>query len=200
MHRLQAPAHKAGGPASPSLPMTLLTSSGRLSFPAPPEDRARVAEPPGSWEVRPAGNAENGVHDLAREAAVRCLQDARSTLGDRVIDLLADALSISTDLRVPLPAGAEHSALEALHSARSALQGVDFCTRLDFSAVADGPGFKSVLQQLPVSPQRLDRPTRERIDARMGQRFDEAAQCGRSPVTQATAVLWLRNELFILTC
>ncbi len=84
-------------------------------------------------------------------------------------------------------------------SARTALRGVDFCTRLTHSASAGGPGFRRVALGLGLDPGDIDAATRRSIDFRMAYRFDSAAEAGQSPVPLSKAEEWLQNELLLLT-
>jgi hypothetical protein len=170
------------GPVSPAFP-------GAVTPFTPP---SRVAEPDAAWDIPPPHGASdpplaNGRHP------------ARPPFSDRLIDAADRTLELLNDPTRPQPPDAAQRTQQALREAALALSGVDFLTQLEFSAAHQGPGFKAVAQGLVLSPHALDPATRAQIDARMDQRFAEAAAKGGAPVDRHTAAQWLHNELFILT-
>ncbi len=178
-------------------PMTLFHLRGPVSpaFPGAvtPFTPSRVAEPDPPWDLPPPKGvadspAANGQHTT----------DPR--FSDRLIEAAERVLDLPTDPRSPQPPEAAQRTQQALHEAALALDGVDYLTQLAFSAVHRGPGFRAAAQALGLSPHAVDPATRAQIDARMGQRFAQAAAAGSAPVDRHTAAQWLHHELFILTC
>lgn len=99
----------------------------------------------------------------------------------------------------PLASRLVSQALDIAKTGQQALSGVDFLTLLDHSAVAGGMGFKAALSPLPIDPASLDGATRAAIDARIKEKFEQAAARGESPVLAATAQAWIKAELLLLT-
>jgi hypothetical protein len=165
--------------------MTLFHLLGRFNpafaGAAPPLTSSRVAESDARWDLSPPNGAS---HPLAANDP----HPAHARFSERLMDAAQHALEPST---------ASQQTQQALQEAALALAGVDYLTQLEFSAVHQGSGFKAVVQgrSLPA----LDPPTRAQIDARMGQRFAEAAANGNAPVDRRTAAQWLHHELFVLT-
>lgn len=95
----------------------------------------------------------------------------------------------------PLPAGLVLQAIAMAEAAEQALHGVDFMTQLQFSAATHGAEFVDACRAAGLSPQAVSTPQRAAIDARMQQRFAEAAQQKQIPVAPDTARQWLRAEL-----
>lgn len=89
-------------------------------------------------------------------------------------------------------------AIAMADASRQALEGVDFMTRLMFSAATQSAGFMGVCQALGVSPETVGAPQRAAIDACMQERFAQAAQQGQMPVAPALAQQWLQAELMAL--
>ncbi len=136
--------------------------------------------------------------DASSEPPADPLEGARRTAGDRVVDVASRLLGQPTDLtQAP---GAQSALLMAVDVAAQALAGVDFLTRLEFSAVHPGARFKACAQELNIPVDGLSQDQRERIDSLMQERFAEAAASGNSPVDPHLAKQWLHHELFRLTC
>ncbi|KAB0614664.1 BspR family type III secretion system anti-sigma factor [Castellaniella defragrans] len=95
----------------------------------------------------------------------------------------------------PLSSRTVMQALDMARTASQALSGVDFVTRLDCSASAQGTGFKAACQALGLDPSGLDPQRRQDIDQAMQLRFEQAAAQGRSPVAPEAAQAWLRELL-----
>jgi hypothetical protein len=91
----------------------------------------------------------------------------------------------------PLAARKIARAVAMAETARQALDGVDFATRLACMASAQGAVFRRVCAQLGVDMRALDTVRRARIDCAMRKRFDEAAVTDSSPVSIQTAETWL---------
>ncbi len=170
------------GPVGPAFPSVVT-----------PFTPSRVAEPDPPWGLPPPKGvadapAANGRHTITPQ------------FSDRLIDAAQRVLDLPTDPLSPQPPEAAQRTQQALHEAALALDGVDYLTQLTLSAVHRGPGFRAAAQALGLSPHALDPATRAQIDARMGQRFAQAAAAGSAPVDHRTAAQWLHHELFILTC
>lgn len=95
----------------------------------------------------------------------------------------------------PLPASLVLQAIAMAEASEQALQGVDFMTQLQFSAATHGAEFVDACRAAGLSPQAVSAPQRAAIDARMQQRFADAAQQKQIPVAPDTARQWLRAEL-----
>lgn len=95
----------------------------------------------------------------------------------------------------PLEARLVLQAIAMAETSQQAMQGVDFMTQLQFSAAAHAVEFLAACRAAGVEPKALDAHQRTVIDARMQQRFAEAARQKRSPVAAETAREWLQAEL-----
>ncbi len=151
----------------------------------------RTSEPDPSWTDASSEPPQD-------PAQADPLEKARRTAGDRVVDVASRLLGQPTDLtQAP---GAQSALLMAVDVAAQALAGVDFLTRLEFSAVHPGARFKACAQELNIPVDGLSQDQRERIDSLMQERFAEAAASGNSPVDPHLAKQWLHHALFRLTC
>lgn len=95
----------------------------------------------------------------------------------------------------PLEARLVLQAIAMAEASRQAMQGVDFMTQLQFSAATQTAEFVAACRAAGLEPQAVGAPQRAAIDARMQQRFDEAARQMQIPVAPETARQWLREEL-----
>ncbi len=163
--------------------MSLFHLRSRVGPAVPLLTPSRVAEPDTPWDIPPP-------HGPTDPPAVNGQRQAYPRYSQRLIDAADRTLE---------PADAAQRTQQALREAARALSGVDYLTQLAFSAVHQGAGFKEVAQGLGRSPHGLDPATRAQIDARMDQRFAQAAAKGEAPVDRHTAAQWLHHELFILT-
>ncbi|MFC4297799.1 hypothetical protein ACFO0J_07065 [Castellaniella hirudinis] len=115
--------------------------------------------------------------------------------GPGIAQAVARELGLEPSPGKPLSARTVAQALDMAQTSSQALSGVDFVTRLDCSASAQGAGFKAACQTLGLDPSNLDPQRCQDIDQAMQQRFDQAAAQGRSPVAPETAQDWLRALL-----
>lgn len=95
----------------------------------------------------------------------------------------------------PLSSRTVMQAIDMAQTSRQTLQGVDFLTQLTMSAVGQSSGFNEACRASGVPATAVTAQQRESIDAAMQQRFEAAAQEGRSPVALQVAREWLREEL-----
>ena len=75
------------------------------------------------------------------------------------------------------------------------MSGVDFFTRLQFSAVADGAEFRRVCASLGRDTNSISVTERQRIDAQLDRSFEQARMQGTSPVGYDSAESWLLQAL-----
>lgn len=87
------------------------------------------------------------------------------------------------------------AAVDMADTAKQALSGVDFVSRLRTSAVADTPIFRQACHDSKLEPSTISPAQRESLDKAMLARFEHAASVGESPVSLATAGQWLRDLL-----
>lgn len=78
-------------------------------------------------------------------------------------------------------------------------EGVDFFTRLGFSAQHGGPAFKAVLLEMGRSPDALSPAVRKALDAHMEREFKQAGSRGSQPIDSATATDMMIKGLHVLT-
>ena len=95
----------------------------------------------------------------------------------------------------PLASRLIDPALAIARRTQSVLAGIDFMTRMAYSAQLSGRCFLAACRELDLDPARLDGPTRQRIDAAMAQRFAAAVDLPGNEVPQETAVKWLTDLL-----
>jgi hypothetical protein len=122
-----------------------------------------------------------------------------AAFGESMAQAIARELALQPAPERPILASDVHRAVELGETSRHALAGVDFGTRLRLGAVVDGPEFHRIAQDLGVNSSRLTPQVRQAIDARMGDRFEQARLAGQSPVPVAKAEKWLRIDLLPLT-
>lgn len=85
-----------------------------------------------------------------------------------------------------LPPADREAAQEAEFAIRTALDGVDFVTRLHLSATLQGLGFVSCCRRCGIDPQGLSAQRRRQIDEQMGSHFRRMADRGGT-LAQAAA-------------
>lgn len=118
-----------------------------------------------------------------------------NTYGKGIASAVADQLGLHAAPGKPLSARTVALAVDMAETSRQALGGVDFVTRLSYSASAESAGFLAACRDTGIDPAGLDPARRQALDAAMQARFDAAAAQGRSPVEAATAQTWLRELL-----
>lgn len=95
----------------------------------------------------------------------------------------------------PLSSRVVDTALDMASSSQNSLSGVDFLTKLHFSASSVGAEFQRVCQHLGLDPAQLQGPQAQQIDHRMSNLFTDAANNGQSPVSYEQAAQWLEQVL-----
>ncbi|AVO50579.1 hypothetical protein C6568_16060 [Melaminivora suipulveris] len=95
----------------------------------------------------------------------------------------------------PLSGRTVLQAIDMAQTSRTALQGVDFLTRLQVSAARGSEAFMSACRELGLEPQSVSTQQRQQIDERMLVRFESAQAGNSSPVAEALAREWLAQEL-----
>lgn len=86
-------------------------------------------------------------------------------------------------------------AIDMAQTSQTAMQGVDFLTRLNVSAVHGSAAFIEACRHAGIAPETVGQEQRALLDARMGQRFEAAQDQRQGPVLEAVAGGWLRQEL-----
>lgn len=94
----------------------------------------------------------------------------------------------------PLASRTVSEAIDMAKTGAQAISGVDFFTRLQFSATTGGTEFQRVRQEMGLSS-KLDMNDLKMVDSRLDQEFAKAQENGTSPVTYQTAESWLRDAL-----
>lgn len=95
----------------------------------------------------------------------------------------------------PLPSRLVEPALAIARRTHSVIAGLDFMSRLAFSAQLSGRSFLAACRQQGIDPQQLDAVTRQQLDAAMAQRFAAAVDLPGGEVPQDTATKWLLDLL-----
>lgn len=139
-------------------------------------------------EVAPSGHASQGVGTVA--VFLDTLSNAFSPGIRTAVERELDLQPVSAQ---PLPSRQVLAAIEMAETSRQALVGVDFLTRLQFSASQGGLEFRRTCSLLGVRAGQLRAQERCRIDTAMARHFDVAAEEGRFPVSHAAAREWLEQ-------
>ena len=126
------------------------------------------------------------------------VQSLAQSVGGGLSSAVARELGLDPGPGQALSSRAITQALDMAETGRQALSGVDFLTRLEHSASAQGPGFQAAIASLGIDASAVTPQQRQQLDERMQGRFDAAAAQGQSPVSSATAATWLRAELAAL--
>ena len=95
----------------------------------------------------------------------------------------------------PLPSRLVEPALAIARRTHSVLAGLDFMSRLAFSAQHSGRSFLAACARQGIDPGQLDAAARQRIDAAMAQRFAAAVDLPGGEVPQEVAARWLQELL-----
>ncbi|MGB3068129.1 MAG: hypothetical protein WBC18_06265 [Ottowia sp.] len=95
----------------------------------------------------------------------------------------------------PLSSRAVTQAIDMAKTGQQALAGVDFFTRLQFSAVQGGPEFKRVCAEEGHAAGKLSQADLQHLDHLLDQHFQQATSNGASPVTYHEAERWLKEAL-----
>lgn len=141
--------------------------------------------------MRPAGTASDAGVDtsgifigLLAQAYPRGVQEA-----------VVRELELTPQPGQPLPARLVRQAIAMAEASVQALQGVDFMTQMQFSAAVPGAEFASACRASGLAPEAVSTPQRAAIDARMQQRFADAALQRQIPMAPETARQWLQEEV-----
>ncbi|SFQ13187.1 hypothetical protein SAMN05216567_111148 [Variovorax sp. OK605] len=134
-----------------------------------------------AW-VRPQGGADT------TSAFVAALGQSFS---GGITQAVARELDLAPAAGVPLASRTVSLAIDMARTGRQAMDGVDFLTRLDFSAANRGAGFEAACRNAGMQPSGLGAAQRTHIDAALDSRFAGAAEAGQSPVSAGTAAGWL---------
>lgn len=95
----------------------------------------------------------------------------------------------------PLPSRTVTQAIDMAKTGQQALAGVDFFTRLQFSAAKGGSEFKRVCAEEGLAAGKLSKADLERLDHQLDQQFQQALSSGAVPVTYDNAERWLKEAL-----
>ena len=149
-----------------------------------------------SWKVEVSGN---GHFAAPSEYPVDTTAVFIATLGQvfspGIQEAVVHELGLAPRPGEPLASRLVLRAIAMAENSRQALEGVDFMTRLMFSAATNSEGFISACRASGLSPEALDARQRAAIDAGMLQRFAQAQQQGQSPVAPGQAQQWLQAAL-----
>lgn len=166
-------------------------------------DAVRITLDGAHWQVQGVGTMPQSRREVAWVSPDAAQSDTTSAfvqaLGQSFSAGISAAVARQLDLQ-PAPGQALASrtvklALDMAQTSRQALTGVDFLTRLQFSAAADGPEFRRVCESLALDAGALTAAERERIDAQLDERFAQAQASGASAVESDMAEQWLRQAL-----
>lgn len=94
----------------------------------------------------------------------------------------------------PLASRTVTEAIDMASTGAQAISGVDFFTRLQFSASTGGAEFQRIRQEMGLASE-LDMNDLKMVDHRLDQEFAKAQESGASPVTYLTAESWLKEAL-----
>lgn len=115
--------------------------------------------------------------------------------GPAIVDEVSRQLGLLPAPGKPLSSRTVVAAIDMADTAKHALSGIDFVSRLRTSAAADTPIFQQACRDSQLDPSAISPDQRESLDKAMHARFEHAASVGESPVSLATAGQWLRELL-----
>jgi len=115
--------------------------------------------------------------------------------GQGVASAVARQLELTPAPGKPLSSRSVVRAIDMAKTAKDALSGVDFISRLSCSAVGNSPIFQQACKDSKLDPATISANQRKALDQSMSARFEEAAANGESPVSLTTAGHWLRDLL-----
>lgn len=108
---------------------------------------------------------------------------------------VASELGLQPNPGQPLSSRTVTHAIDMAQTGQQALAGVDFFTRLQFSATKGGSEFERVCKQEGQSPSTLSQADKERIDRTLDDHFKLALSQRAVPVSYADAGKWLKEAL-----
>lgn len=166
-------------------------------------DAVRITLDGADWQVQGVGTMPQSRREVAWVSPDAAQPDTTSVFVQALEQSFSSGLSAavarSLDLR-PAPGQALSSrtvnqAVDMAQTGQQALSGVDFLTRLQFSAASNGPEFRRVCESLGQEAGAVTQERRQHIDAQMDARFAQAHASGASPVSGQQAEQWLRQAL-----
>jgi len=117
------------------------------------------------------------------------------TYGPAIVDEISRQLGLVPAPGKPLSSRTVVAAVDMADTAKQALSGIDFVSRLCTSATADTPIFQQACRDSQLDPSSISPAQRESLDKAMEARFEHAASVGESPVSLTVAGQWLRELL-----
>lgn len=191
---------------NPSFPTTGAPGSPLLQafeHAAATHDAVRITLDGTDFQVHGVGVMPQSRREVAWVSAADAQTDTTSVfvaaLNQSFTSGIATAVARELDLRpapgMPLASRSVQQALDMAQTGSRALSGVDFFTRLQFSAGANGLEFRQVCETLGRDHTAFTAAERQHIDTQMDQRFAQAQAQGVSPVGRELAEQWLRDAL-----
>jgi hypothetical protein len=155
---------------------------------------ATPTQRPVAW-VRPEASASGtgGVSSVDTTSAFVGALSQSFTGG--ITQAVARELDLAPAAGVPLASRTVSLAIDMARTGQQAMDGVDFLTRLDFSAANRGGGFDAACREAGMQPAELSAAQRTQVDRALDGRFADAAEAGQSPVSSEAAAGWLRQIL-----
>lgn len=162
-------------------------------------DWLHLAQDGSSWQVKASGATPSGRQVAWVEPqgdTTSAFVDALGQSFSRGIQAaVARELGLQPAPGRPLASRMVEQALEMAQTGQTALDGVDFFTRLNVSAKQDSAEFLRACKQLGLDPAGVAPAQRTQVDALMQQRFDAAAAGLQGPVSPGVARDWLVQTL-----
>jgi len=93
--------------------------------------------------------------------------------GQRISDMVAREMGLEANR--PLHAREVQRAIQLAKDSQAMFAGMNFMTRLQLSAVSNGPEFRSACAELGLDPDALSQADRQEIDRALEQAFREAS-------------------------
>ena len=155
-----------------------------------------------SWQVRGVG----AMPDSGRQVAWVQSDNPEVDTTSEFVNALSRSFSAGISKAVtglldlqpspgkPLSSRTVSEAIDMASTGAKAISGVDFFTRLQFSAASGGAEFQRVRNEMGLA-NKLDMDDLKRVDSRLDQEFAKAQENGTSPITYLTAEGWLREAL-----
>ena len=165
-------------------------------------ENLRVVHDGSLWKVEACGTAvteRSGATEKPETDTTSAFIEALGKAFSRGIqDAVVRELELIPQPGQPLESRTVLRAIAMAEASQQAMEGVDFMTRLMFSAASQSAGFIDACVAIGLSPAAVSAEQRKSVDACMQERFAQAAHLGEFPVAPALAQQWLRAELMAL--
>lgn len=162
-------------------------------------DWLHVSQDGAEWQVKATGTTPSQRSVAWVEPHVDTTSAFVAALGQSfsrgIQSAVAQELGLQPAPGRPLAARTVLQAVDMAQTSQTAMQGVDFLSRLNVSAAHNSAVFVEACRQSGKDPAGIGPEQRAQLDARMDQRFAAAQAQGLGPVSDTVARDWLLQEL-----